>query len=214
MYLGSRGAYKLISLKNISFAYERISPKVLNGCSVDVSTPSKTLVIGRNGSGKSTLLDLMTGFKTPASGKVEINGVDLYSGERSVKELRTLISYMPASLRLPSNLTVSYLLDLWSGSYFSKGMIDSLDLNGFMDHRYVDLSDGYKHRVNLAISISRGGMVFLDEPLRSQDDELKRFFPEFISRYTKNRTILVTSPNIIDGVKWDAVHTLENGELK
>jgi len=204
----------LISLKKISFAYDRMSPNVLNECSADVVTPSKILILGRNGSGKSTLLDVITGFKKPASGGVEINGVELYSNETSVKELRTIVSYMPASLRLPPYHTVSYLLDLWGGSYFSKEMLESLNLTKFLDYKYAHLSDGYRHRLNLVISVSRGGMVFLDEPLRSQDDELKSFFPEFVSKYSKNRTLLVTSPNIIDGVEWNAVYKLEHGKLK
>jgi len=204
----------LISLKDLAFAYDRISPSILNGCSADIPTPSRVLVLGRNGCGKSTLLDVLSGFKVPTLGKVEINGVNLYSREKSVKELRTIISYMPASLKLPPYLTVSYFLDLWGGSYFNREILDTLNLTKFLDHKYAHLSDGYKHRVNLAISISRGGMVFLDEPLRSQDDELKRSFPELVSKYVKNRTLLVTSPNIIDGVKWDAVYTLESGVLK
>ncbi|MFH1224081.1 MAG: ATP-binding cassette domain-containing protein [Pseudomonadota bacterium] len=187
---------------------------MLNKCAAEIPTPSMTLITGRNGSGKSTLLDILSGFKQPRLGQVRINNVELYSSERSVRELRTLVSYMPASLRLPAHLTVSYIFDLWGGSYFSNEILNALNLTDFMRHRYSQLSDGYKHRVNLAVCISRGGMVFLDEPLRSQDDELKKFFPEFISKYMKNRTLIATSPDVIDGVKWDKVYTLENGELK
>ena len=204
----------MLKVVKTSFSYDCMSPWVIKDCSVEFESPGLYLVSGGNGSGKSTFMDMLTGFKRPTSGDIVINNVNLYTSAKAVKSLRQIISYMPSSLRMPLYLDVPYILDMWMGGYFREELITALNLRPFMHHKYQSLSDGYRHRVHLAVALSRGAIVLLDEPLKSQDDELKKIFPKLISMCNAGRTFIITSPNIIDGVKWDKRFVISQGALQ
>lgn len=203
----------MILISKVNFRYGKSSNLVLNDCSLGFSSLGKFLIVGENASGKSTLMDMLSGFKAPLSGSVKINNVDLYSSSASIRDLRRIISYMPSSLVLPPNLKVSYLLDLWSGPYFIDQLVRDLDIESFMDFQYRKLSDGYRNRLHLAIALSRGTYVLMDEPLKSQDDGLCLIFPSLIDKYLKGRTLILSSPNHIDNVKWNSVFKMQGGKL-
>ncbi len=203
----------MINLETIEFSYDRCSSKVLSDCSCTFKPGSLSLVLGDNGSGKSTLMDVISGFKRPQKGTVTINRVELYKPMSNVNILRKLISYMPSGLKLPHYLDVGYMLKIWMGTYNSHDLVEALGLNKFMGHKYLHLSDGYKTRTHLAIALSRGAIVILDEPLKSQDQELCKVFPKVLSLCSKGRTLVVSSPIAIDGVDWSSILTLNGGKL-
>ena len=204
----------MVNLESVSFSYDRFSHKVLSNCTVKFPPRTISLVQGGNGSGKSTFMDIISGFKRPQKGKVLVNRVEMYADQNNVTTLRKNISYMPSALKLPAHLDVGYILRSWVGGYRSKELTELLGLEPFLRHKYLHLSDGYKNRVHLAIALSRGNIVLLDEPLKSQDDGLCKVFPKLMSLCSTGRTFIISSPIAIDGVKWDKVLKLKDGELK
>lgn len=205
--------FKLINISEIDFSYASFSPKVLSTCSANFDSNSVNLILGENGSGKSTLMDVISGFKRPQNGTVIINRVEMYKSSSTVTSLRKIISYMPSALKLPPHLDVEYILSLWMGAYKANELIELLNINNFIGHRYLHLSDGYKTRVHLAIALSKGSVVLLDEPLKSQDEELCNVFPKLLEISSKGRTIIVSSPISIDGVNWASVRKIKGGKL-
>ena len=203
----------MLHISNVSFSYGSMYPFIIRDCSTEFDSPGIYLISGTNGCGKSTLMDIISGFKSPSNGRILINKIDLYSSQKSISTLRKIISYMPSSLRMPLYLDVSYLLDLWMGSICKNELISVLNLSPFMNHKYHSLSDGYRNRVHLAVALSRGSFVLLDEPLKSQDEELKRIFPELINTCANGRTFIITSPDNVDGLKYSKKFTLNRGVL-
>ena len=203
----------MINIDSIDFSYDVFSSKILSGCSANFASNSVNIILGENGSGKSTLMDVISGFKKPQAGSVNINRVEMYKSADTIPTLRKIISYMPSGLKLPPHLEVEYLLSVWMGAYRSHELIELLNLNDFMGHRYLHLSDGYKTRVHLAIALSKGSIVLLDEPLKSQDQELCNVFPKLLEISARGRTVIVASPISIDGVKWDSVRKIKGGKL-
>lgn len=203
----------MINLSAIDFSYDVFSQKVLSDCSATFSSNSVNLLLGENGSGKSTLMDVMSGFKRPQAGSIKINRVEMYKDTDTVTSLRKIISYMPSGLKLPPHLDVQYMLSIWMGAYRSHELVELLNLNNFLGHRYLHLSDGYKTRVHLAIALSKGNIVLLDEPLKSQDEELCKVFPKLLGLSSKGRTVIVASPISIDGISWDSVRKIKGGKL-
>src|SRR5450432_3283805 len=66
------------------------------------------VILGGSGCGKSTLLRLLLGLKTPGSGSILVNGVDITTaGEQSMKELRTGIGVLFQSGALFGSMTLA-----------------------------------------------------------------------------------------------------------
>lgn len=68
-----------ICLENVSFRYAENEPYVLKNVNLSVKQGESLALVGRSGCGKSTLLDILCGNLKPESGKVLVNGHDIYS---------------------------------------------------------------------------------------------------------------------------------------
>ncbi len=203
----------MLELRSICFSYLVKGPLILDTLDLKLRGPGAFLILGNNGSGKSTLMDVVSGFKRPAQGKVIINGVDLYGTDTATYELSKLISYMPASLKLPNNLYVDDLLEFYAGPHHPQALCTELGLDKVRNKKYSELSDGYKTRLALNICLSKGAYVFLDEPLKSQDEQLRKLFPLILKKYASGRTVVVCSPHNIDAVEWNTSYAIKNGRL-
>lgn len=67
-----------VRLENVSFRYAENEPYVLQNVNLTVKPGESLALVGRSGCGKSTLLDILCGNLKPESGKVLINGHDIY----------------------------------------------------------------------------------------------------------------------------------------
>lgn len=81
-----------ISVENVSFRYADNEPYVLQNVSFKIGRGESLALIGRSGCGKSTLLDILSGNLPPESGKVMINGHDIYSlPPRFIRNLSAMV---------------------------------------------------------------------------------------------------------------------------
>ncbi|MBN1113837.1 MAG: ATP-binding cassette domain-containing protein [Oligoflexia bacterium] len=203
----------MLKINSVSFKYRPGSSYVLKDCRAVFNTFGKFLITGKNGAGKSTFMDIASGFRQPHSGSVSYFGVDMYSSTRNLQRLRCLISYLPASLVLSGNLRVRDYISLWSGTFFPGDIIGDLDLEKHFNCPYSELSDGYKMRLKLAITFSRGVYILVDEPLKSQDGTVFDMFSHLVDTYTRGRTVIVDNPSMIGNLKWDKVYNIEGGRI-
>ena len=80
-----------ISLENVSFVYGANTPfeiEALDDVSLTVREHSITGVIGHTGSGKSTLVQLLNGLEKPTSGRVLLDGEDIWARPKEMKKIR------------------------------------------------------------------------------------------------------------------------------
>ncbi|MFL6196351.1 MAG: ATP-binding cassette domain-containing protein [Thermoanaerobaculia bacterium] len=160
----------MIRLHGISFAYRREEP-VLAGVDLEIP-PGLTLLLGPNGCGKSTLLKMAAGIERPDSGRIEIDGHDLWTDEVAA---RRSLAYVPEQPDLTPYATVREVLDLvcrLRGEPRERGReaLERVGL-GMLGHRSVrELSMGQRRRAVLAAAfIGTPGHVLLDEPLEALD---------------------------------------------
>jgi len=160
----------VIRLHQAAFSYRDAEP-VLAGVDLEIA-PGLTLLLGPNGCGKSTLLKLAAGIERPDSGRIEIDGHDLWTDEVAA---RRGLAYVPEQPDLTPYATVREVLDLvcrLRGEPREQGR-EALERVGLgkLSHRSVrELSMGQRRRAVLAAAlVGTPRNALLDEPLEAMD---------------------------------------------
>jgi ABC-type multidrug transport system ATPase subunit len=160
----------VIRFHQAAFAYRESEP-VLSGVDLEIP-PGLTLLLGPNGCGKSTLLKLAAGIERPDSGRIEIDGRDLWVDEAAA---RRGLAYLPEQPDLTPYATVREIVDLvcrLRGEPRERGR-EALARVGLGDlgHRSVrELSMGQRRRAVLAAAlVGEPRHALLDEPLEAMD---------------------------------------------
>ena len=148
--------------------------KAVNNVSFSVQKGEFVAIIGASGSGKSTLLHLLGGVDRPTSGKVYIDGQDIYSlnndnlaifRRRQVGLIYQFYNLIPI-LNVEENITLPCSLD---GEEVDKNKLDellkTLGLENRRNHLPNQLSGGQQQRVSIGRAIINTPAIMLaDEP--------------------------------------------------
>ena len=184
-------------------------------------------VVGESGSGKSTLLNLIGALDTPTSGKVWIDGRDIFSmKERSLTIFRRRnIGFIFQSFNLIPELTVEQniefpvLLDYRKpDKAYLEELLTVLNLQERRHHLPSQLSGGQQQRVAIGRAlITRPALILADEPTGNLDTQnsseviallkqASRSYEQTIILITHSRSIAQTADRILrvsDGVLTD-----------
>ena len=219
----------LLEVKNLSKTYGSGEAAVhaLKGVSFRVPKGEYVAVVGESGSGKSTLLNLIGALDTPTSGKVWIDGRDIFSmKERSLTVFRRRnIGFIFQSFNLIPELTVEQniifplLLDYRKpDKKYLEELLSVLNLKERRRHLPGQLSGGQQQRVAIGRAlITRPALILADEPTGNLDTqntsevvsllkEASRRYEQTILMITHSRSIAQTADRILqvsDGVMTD-----------
>ena len=219
----------LLEVKNLSKTYGSGEAAVhaLKGVSFRVPKGEYVAVVGESGSGKSTLLNLIGALDTPTSGKVWIDGRDIFSmKERSLTVFRRRnIGFIFQSFNLIPELTVEQniifplLLDYRKpDKKYLEELLSVLNLKERRRHLPGQLSGGQQQPVAIGRAlITRPALILADEPTGNLDTqntsevvsllkEASRRYEQTILMITHSRSIAQTADRILqvsDGVLTD-----------
>ena len=219
----------LLEVKNLSKTYGSGEAAVhaLKGVSFRVPKGEYVAVVGESGSGKSTLLNLIGALDTPTSGKVWIDGRDIFSmKERSLTVFRRRnIGFIFQGFNLIPELTVEQniifplLLDYRKpDKKYLEELLSVLNLKERRRHLPGQLSGGQQQRVAIGRAlITRPALILADEPTGNLDTqntsevvsllkEASRRYEQTILMITHSRSIAQTADRILqvsDGVLTD-----------
>ena len=154
--------------------------------------------LGPNGAGKTTTMRILTGFMPPTSGTVEIGGYDVI--ENSL-EVRRVVGYMPETVPLYQDMTVSEYLLFMANLRHIKNAQDRVDktmeMVGMSDRAdgYIgNLSKGMRQRVGLAQAlIHEPEVLILDEPTIGLDPAQVVNFRNLIKEIGEDRTVILST---------------------
>jgi Cu-processing system ATP-binding protein len=177
-------------------------------------------LLGPNGSGKTTMLKCLAGLIKPSSGKILINGLDVW---KNPQQARSRMSYLPQRVSFPDNLTAREVLEFYRRlRKLPARRVDEIlggarfDFNGFADKAVGKFSGGMVQRLGLAVAcLPEASILLLDEPTVSLDLEGAIRFREFLlSLKREGKTIVFTSHTLADIERLaDRVAILVDGRL-
>lgn len=174
-----------VSCKELYFKYEKDSPDVLNGLSLEVRRGEFLALLGGNGTGKTTLLKLLAGLEKPYRGKLRINGT------------LGVLPQNPQALFVKKTVRED-LLELCGDEGKVAHVTALCRLDGLLDRHPFDLSGGEQQRAALAkILLLDPEILLLDEPTKGLDAEFKRVFAQILeSLLARGVTVIMVSHDI------------------
>ena len=193
--------------------------KALNDISFNIGTGEVVGLLGPNGAGKSTLMKIITGYLSPTSGDVIINGINT---QKDPVGIRQKIGYLPEDNPLYSEMFIREFLEFIGHIYKMKDLNNRIDeiirLTGLtpeQNKKINTLSKGYRQRVGLAQAlIHNPDVLILDEPTSGLDPNQIRDIRDLISAAGQEKTVIL-STHIMQEVEaiCDRIIIIDKGQL-
>ena len=175
--------------------------KALDDVSFSVQKGEFLAIIGPSGSGKSTLLHVLGGVDVPTSGKVFMEGTDVYAQSesqlaifrrRQVGLIYQFYNLIPV-LNVTENMTLPVLMDSREvNAQRLEELLQILSLKGRENHLPNQLSGGQQQRVALARTLAQDPKIILaDEPVAALDPVTARQVMEDFVRINREMGISI-----------------------
>jgi len=156
--------------------------------------------LGPNGAGKSTTMKMITGFLTPTTGTVLVDGYDIVQQPIEVKRR---IGYLPEGAPAYPDMTPAHFLEFIARVRGLKGatkrkrideIIETVNLQTVLHQSIDTLSKGFKRRVGLAQAILHNPEVLvLDEPTDGLDPNQKHEVRTLIKAMAQEKVIILST---------------------
>lgn len=218
---------ELLKIDNLCKVYGRGENQVtaLDHVSLTIEKGEFAAIIGPSGSGKSTLLHIIGGVDVPTSGKVYLDGQDVYAGNseklaifrrRQVGLIYQFHNLIP-TLNVVENITLPILMD--KRKVNGERLNDLLELLGLQErktHLPNQLSGGQQQRVAIGRALMNAPAVMLaDEPTGSLDSrngqEIIKLLKESNQKYGQTLLLVTHDENI--ALQADRIITIADGKV-
>lgn len=182
----------LLEVRELSYRYDELF--VLENVSFSVESGEILQIVGNNGSGKTTLLKCISGILNEGR-NIYIDGQEIINSDK-----RCCISYI-----LPDDILYDYLTVKENIKFFAElfkegnNFIDSIyefmrdiKILEYSDYLVKHLSSGTRHKIYLAIMLSRKhSILILDEPLSTLDIETQIYMKKYLEKMADNGKIIL-----------------------
>ena len=217
----------LLEVKNISKTYGsgETAVKALKDVSFSVPKGEFVAIVGESGSGKSTLLNMVGALDTPTSGKVLIDGKEIFAmNDRELTIFRRRnIGFIFQAFNLISELTVEQniifptLLDYQKpDKAYLEELLSVLNLTERRHHLPGRLSGGQQQRVAIGRALfTRPALILADEPTGNLDtqntSEVITLLKEASGKYEQTIVMITHSRSVAQTA--DRVLQVSDGQL-
>ena len=200
---------------------------MLKGVSLEVRQGEVVSIVGASGAGKTTLLQVMGTLSRPESGRVEIDGEDVFSlGDKALSRFRNerigfvfQFHHLLAEFTALENVCIPGLIGRRPRAEVERRAVELLDMMGLAerrDHKPGQLSGGEQQRVAIARALINNPAVLLaDEPSGNLDshnrDEIHRLFFELRDRL--GQTVVIVTHDEHLAAMADRKITMQDGTI-
>ncbi len=217
----------ILRVENLTKTYGKGESLVraLDGVSFTVPKGQFLAIIGPSGSGKSTLLHILGGVDTPTSGKVFMDGQDVYAQNeeqlaifrrRQVGLIYQFYNLIPV-LNVKENITLPVLMDGRTVNELRlKELMETLGLTGREKHLPNQLSGGQQQRVSIGRALMNAPAVVLaDEPTGNLDSKNSQEIVDLLklSNRKYDQTLIVITHDESIALQADRIMAIEDGRI-
>ena len=205
-----KGATKVIALDNVSFSVEK---------------GEFVAIVGASGSGKSTLLHLIGGVDRPTSGKVYIDGVDIFNlnddklaifRRRQIGLIYQFYNLIPI-LNVEENITLPLALDNRMVNHEDlDNMLKILGLENRRNHLPNELSGGQQQRTSIGRAlITKPTLILADEPTGNLDSKSSDEIVALLKKSNQDfkQTIIMITHNMEIAKMADRIIKIDDGKI-
>lgn len=218
---------EILRVENLTKVYGSGTTKViaLNDVSFSVEKGEFVAIVGASGSGKSTLLHLIGGVDRPTSGKVFIDGKNIYNYDddklaifrrRQVGLIYQFYNLIPI-LNVVENITLPLDLDNRKpDSGYLNQLIKLLGLENRKNHLPNELSGGQQQRTSIGRAlITNPTIILADEPTGNLDSKSSDGIIELLKKSNREykQTIIMITHNMEIAKCADRIIKIEDGRI-
>lgn len=218
---------EILKVENLTKIYGKDSTKVtaLDHVSFSVEKGEFVAIVGASGSGKSTLLHLLGGVDRPTSGKVFIDGKDIFNFDddklaifrrRQVGLIYQFYNLIPI-LNVEENITLPLSLDNREVNKDTlNDMLKLLGLSHRRNHLPNELSGGQQQRTSIGRAlITNPTIILADEPTGNLDSKSSDEIVALLKKTNKDlkQTIIMITHNMEIAKIADRIIKIEDGKI-
>lgn len=215
-----------IYLRNVNFRYGIENSPALRAVSLQLRRGETTAFVGPSGAGKSTLVSLLCRFYDVTQGAIEVDGQPL--SELNLRQWRDRIALVSQqvhvfSTTLGENIAYGKLGATQAEVVSAARQANAHDFicqlpQGYdtpVGDRGVRLSGGQRQRIAIARAILRNpDILILDEATNALDSLSENFIQETLSRFGRDRTVLVIAHRLSTIEHADKIVVLKEGQVE
>ncbi len=211
----------LIIFDNVKFSYNQ--KEIIKGISFQIEPNSITAIVGQSGSGKTSIINLLLRLYKPSSGKILIDGIDIYDYSKEIyKSNVSVVNQKPFIF----NMSIRKNLDLVDKNRERQieackrvGIHDFImslpkGYNTILRENANNISGGQKQLISLARTLlSKSEILLFDEITSSLDPDTISHIDEILKDLKKDHTIIMIThkPDLMK--KSDRIIVLHDGKI-
>ncbi len=218
---------EILKIENLNKTYGsgESAVKALDNIHLSVRKGEFVAIVGASGSGKSTLLHIIGGVDRPTSGKVYVDGTDIYALDesrlaifrrRQVGLIYQFYNLIPV-LDVEENITLPLLLDGRKSDNAQLGeLLAMLNLSDRRHHLPNQLSGGQQQRVSIGRAlISSPALMLADEPTGNLDSKNGAEIMALLrlSNQKFGQTLILITHDMDIALQADRIIGLEDGRI-
>lgn len=219
-----------IRFENVTFAYGREGPAVIDRLTLHIRPGEKIGLVGRSGAGKSTVVNLLLRFHDIASGRVLVDGQDI--AHVTQDSLRAQIGMVTQDTSLLHRSVRDNILygrpDATDAQMiaaarraeaheFVQGLTDPHGRSAYDAHvgeRGVKLSGGQRQRIAIArVMLKDAPILLLDEATSALDSEVEAAIQASLYRLMEGKTVVAIAHRLSTIAAMDRLIVLDKGRI-
>ena len=217
----------VISVEELGFTYPEIEKQVLRNISFSIPKGKFVGIVGPSGAGKTTFVDILLGLLPPSSGRISVDGKNIYD---DIRTWQANLAYVPQNIYLIDgtirenialgidekeidDALINKVLHMAELYDFVQELPAGIDTT--VGERGVKLSGGQRQRIGIARALYYQPQVLvLDEATSALDNETEKSITDTILKLKGQITIIAVAHRLTTLEQCDFKVKFENGKAE